>query len=72
MAQRITIQLLVENDAFGEGFTEQSQEVVRIISEAALKIADEPERFLDPSFCDSAVLRDLNGNTVGQIYSQTV
>ena len=60
----VQIKMSVDNAAFGVTYEDQATEVVRILRYLAQQIEASPNR-LDGS--EETVIRDLNGNRVGEL-----
>jgi|Laugrespbdmm15sn_2_1035079.scaffolds.fasta_scaffold00072_44 hypothetical protein len=63
MDHSIEISISVDNDAFGITYTDQANEVARILDELSDKLVNHPKHLSLAS--DSLNLKDINGNTVG-------
>jgi hypothetical protein len=63
MAHSIEISISVDNDAFGITYTDQANEVARILDELSDKLVNHPKHLSLAS--NSLNLKDINGNTVG-------
>jgi len=63
MAHSIEISISVDNDAFGITYTDQANEVARILDELSDKLVNRPKHLSLAS--NSLNLKDINGNTVG-------
>lgn len=63
MDHSIEISISVDNDAFGITYTDQANEVARILDELSDKLVSRPKHLSLAS--DSLNLKDINGNTVG-------
>jgi acid phosphatase family membrane protein YuiD len=63
MDHSIEISISVDNDAFGITYSDQANEVARILDELSDKLVNRPKHLSLAS--DSLNLKDINGNTVG-------
>lgn len=62
----LDLTLCVDNDAFGDTYEEQAQEVARILRNLATRLEGNPS-YLDPHSGVLACINDVNGNRVGHL-----
>lgn len=62
----LDLTLCVDNDAFGDTYEEQAQEVARILRNLAARLEGNPS-YLDPDSGVLACIKDVNGNRVGHL-----
>ena len=67
----IKISLCVDNAAFGDTYSEQAEEVARILRYAADRLQGNPS-YLDPYSGVDLCLNDVNGNRVGFITTEAL
>jgi hypothetical protein len=66
MDHYINITICVDNDAFGDTYDSQAQELGRLLRHAADRIEAKPT-YIDPYSGIDLCLNDINGNRVGVV-----